>query len=85
MNAIAEALSIAGLGILIVFAVLALLLVATRVMSRSLGSRETQVVTAPTEAPAGTAVDQRHLACIVAAVAAAWGEIPGEFTVKRLD
>ncbi len=85
MSAIAETLSIAGLGIVIVFSVLALLLAATRVMSRLLRTPDSGKALASTAAPADATIDQRHLACIVAAVNAAWGEIPAHLTVKRLD
>ena len=82
MYTMPEALSIAGLGVVIVFVVLTLLLLATRVMGHAVGDRSAGEVRPrrPSEDP-----DVHHMACIVAAVRATLGHVPAHLKISRLN
>ncbi len=83
MTAINEALSIAGFGVLVVFAALLLLLAAIRLLGSVAGTGGARAV--PTAPTYPGRVDPAHLACIAAAIVTLWAEAPARVDVRRVD
>lgn len=85
MTEITDALVIAGLGITVVFAVLVLLLLATRGMSFFLAPRRVSPEEARETGQKEPPVNPDHLAVITAVVLSLSGRLPDHMTVRKLD